>query len=81
QEAGLKDIAVTGNRTTGTLLVKGKPQLVPAEFVREGGAWKVDLTHLLMISDQLLLANAMASKRSDDAVINDLLNRLTTKAT
>lgn len=79
RESGLKDIAVTGDRAEATLLIKGRPQVLPADFVRENGVWKIDLTRVVQISDQLLKLRIGGSGRGEEAVIAEILDNLARK--
>ncbi|EWY41285.1 hypothetical protein N825_27430 [Skermanella stibiiresistens SB22] len=74
-QAGMERISVRGDRASGTLVVNQRPVMVPADFVREDGVWRVDLTRAMDLTDALVRGTAMATKRSEDAVIKDILDR------
>jgi hypothetical protein len=73
--SGLDKVSIRGDRATGILTVNQKPALLPAEFVREGGQWRFDLSRALEFSDALMRGTAMATKRSEDEVVRDILER------
>jgi hypothetical protein len=74
-QAGMEKISVRGDRASGTLVVNQRPVMVPADFVREDGVWRVDLTRAMDLTDALVRGTAMATKRSEDAVVKDILDR------
>ncbi len=80
-QSTLGPVRVKGDRASALLLVNNKPALVPADFVREGGNWRFDLTSVFSFSGQMLKSVAAMSGKTDDAYINDLLDRLPAKAT
>jgi hypothetical protein len=58
------------------LLLKGKPSLVSATFVRDGGQWRIDLGRTVGVADSLLRAFAAIAGRSEDAYVTELVGRL-----
>lgn len=80
RQAGLGKVGVQGNKATAALLVDGQPALVPAAFVREDGVWRIDLGQSLEFADVLVRTTAMLSKRSEDQVIDETLERLSGRA-
>lgn len=74
--AGLARIRVQGGRATGTVLVDEKPQIVPADFVKEQGRWRVDLARTIEMTDALIRTQAALSRKSEDQVVVELLERL-----
>jgi hypothetical protein len=74
-QAGMEKVSVRGDRASGTLVVNQRPVMVPADFVREGGDWRVDLTRAMDLTDAIVRGTAMATKRSEDAVVRDILDR------
>jgi hypothetical protein len=73
--AGLAKVRVDKDRATGTLVVDQKPQIVPANFIREQGRWRVDLSRTLQMTDALIATQAMLSRKSEDQVIVEILER------
>jgi hypothetical protein len=74
-QAGMEKVSVRGDRASGTLVVNQRPVMVPADFVREGGDWRVDLTRAMDLTDAIVRGTAMATKRSEDAVVREILDR------
>lgn len=77
--SGLGPVRVRGDRASALLLVDNRPALVPADFVREGGRWKIDVTNVFTFGSQMLKGFAAMSGKSDEAYIADLLEKLPTK--
>lgn len=77
--AGLGKVSVKGDRASGALLVDGQPALVPAAFVREGGEWRIDLGQPLQIADALIRTTALLSKRTEDQVVDEILEHLSAR--
>lgn len=78
-QSALGPVRVKGDRASALLLVDNKPALVPADFVREGGAWRIDLTSVFNFGGQMLKGFAAMSGKTEEAYINDLLDRLPSK--
>jgi hypothetical protein len=74
-QAGMERVSVRGDRASGTLVVNQRPVMVPADFVREDGDWRVDLTRAMDLTDAIVRGTAMATKRSEDAVVREILDR------
>ncbi|WP_158047016.1 hypothetical protein [Skermanella pratensis] len=74
-QAGMEKVSVRGDRASGTLVVNQRPVMVPADFVRENGEWRVDLTRAMDLTDAIVRGTAMATKRSEDAVVREILDR------
>ena len=74
-QAGMERVSVRGDRASGTLVVNQRPVMVPADFVREGCDWRVDLTRAMDLTDAIVRGTAMATKRSEDAVVREILDR------
>ena len=74
-QAGMEKISVRGDRASGTLVVNQRPVMIPADFVREGGDWRVDITRAMDLTDAIVRGTAMATKRSEDAVVREMLER------
>jgi hypothetical protein len=72
----LGPIRVKGDQATALLMVDNRPSLVQADFVREGGAWRIDLANLFFLGDAMLSSMSVLSGKSEDDYIADLLNRL-----
>jgi hypothetical protein len=77
RQAELTNVSVKGDRATGTVMVNGRPVMVPASFVREGGRWHVDLVPALDMSDALLRMNAAMQNKSEDTVVAEVLQHAT----
>jgi len=77
--SGLGPVRVRGDRASALLMVDNRPALVPADFVREGGAWKIDLTGVFTFGSQMLKGFAAMSGKSDEAYIEDMLQKLPAK--
>ena len=77
--SGLGPVRVRGDRASALLMVDNRPALVPADFVREGGTWKIDLTGVFMFGSQMLKGFAAMSGKSDEAYIQDMLQKLPAK--
>ena len=78
--SSLSRATVVGDRATGRLMVDHKPALVPADFVREGGQWRIDLTMVFTYAGQMLTGMAAMSGKTEAAYIDELLNRLAPRA-
>ncbi|BAI71151.1 hypothetical protein AZL_005130 [Azospirillum sp. B510] len=77
--SGLGPVRVKGDRASGLLMVDNRPALVPADFVREGGAWRIDLASVFTFGSQMLKGFAAMSGKDETAYIADLLDRLPAK--
>lgn len=77
--SALGPVRVKGDRASGLLMVDNRPALVPADFVREGGAWRIDLASVFTFGSQMLKGFAAMSGKDETAYIDDLLNRLPAK--
>lgn len=77
--SGLGPVRVKGDRASALLMVDNRPALVPADFVREGGKWRIDLTNVFTFGSQMLKGFAAMSGKSDEAYIADLLEKLPAK--
>ncbi len=58
------------------LLLKDRPTVVSAAFVREGADWHIDLVRTTRVADQWLRMLGSLAGRSEDAYAADLVNRL-----
>nr|WP_209988180.1 hypothetical protein [Azospirillum picis] len=77
--SSLGPVRVRGDRASGLLMVDNRPALVPADFVREGGAWRIDLAGLFAFGSQMLKGFAAMSGKDETAYITELLDRLPAK--
>ncbi|MDQ2106033.1 hypothetical protein [Azospirillum isscasi] len=77
--SGLGPVRVRGDRASALLMVDNRPALVPADFVREGGKWKIDLSGVFTFGSQMLKGFAAMSGKSEDAYIEDMLQKLPAK--
>ncbi|WP_448202695.1 hypothetical protein [Azospirillum sp. sgz302134] len=77
--SGLGPVRVKGDRASALLLVDNRPALVPADFVREGGKWRIDLTNVFNFGSQMMKGFIAMSGKTEDAYIADLLEKLPVK--
>lgn len=77
--ASLGPVRVRGERASGLLMVDNRPALVPADFVREGGAWRIDLVGVFTFGSQMLKGFAAMSGKDETAYIEELLAKLPAK--
>jgi len=69
----LGDVAVKGERAGGQLFASGLPSGFRADFVREDGAWKLDLGATIDAAGRVVTRAAKAADASEDSVIAGLL--------
>jgi hypothetical protein len=69
----ISDIAARGDQASGQLTASGLPSGVRAGFVRERGAWKLDLPASLDAAGRMVAQTARATGSSEDAVIVNLI--------
>lgn len=74
--AALGPVRVRGDHASALLMVDNRPALVPADFVREGGRWRIDLGNVFTYGSALLTTGAAIAGKSDEAFIADLLAKL-----
>lgn len=74
----LGPVDIAEDRAVATVLVDGRPLLIPADFVRDPEGWRFDVTRLMQLSDGLISASAMAARQSEEGMIEGLLDRLAT---
>lgn len=74
--AELGPVALAGNHATAPVLVDGQPSLARAEFLREGGQWRLDLTRTTSTADTLLRVLIPLSGQPEDAYLGRLLEHL-----
>lgn len=79
RQAALGPIRVRGDRATALLMVNNRPAIVQADFLREPAGWRIDLTNTLMIGNQFLKGFAAMNNKSEDAYIEELLNKIPVK--
>lgn len=77
--SALGPVRVKGDRASGLLMVDNRPALVPADFVREGGSWRIDLASVFTFGSQMLKGFAAMSGKDETAYIGELLDRLPAK--
>ncbi len=75
-ESGLGKLTVEGTRASAPLLLKGRPSLVSAAFVRDGGQWRIDLGRTVAVADEMLRAFAAIGGRSEDTTVRELVGHL-----
>ncbi|ALG69870.1 hypothetical protein VY88_10885 [Azospirillum thiophilum] len=78
--SALGPVRVRGDRASGLLMVDNRPALVPADFVREGGVWRIDITSVFTFGSQMLKGFAAMSGKDESAYIAELLDKLPAKA-
>ena len=69
----LGDLAVQGDRASGQLFASGLPSGFRAGFVREDGAWKLDLPTTIDAAGRVVTRAAKSAEASEDSVIAGLL--------
>lgn len=69
----LGDVAVTGEKAAGQLFASGLPSGFRAGFVREDGAWKLDLPTTIDAAGRVVTRAAKSAEASEDSVIAGLL--------
>jgi len=69
----IRDITARGDRASGQILASGLPSGMRAGFLRERGAWKLDLPASLDAAGRLVTETARATGNSEDAVIANLI--------
>jgi hypothetical protein len=72
----LGPVRVSGDRASAILLVDNRPAMVPADFVREGGGWRIDLTNVFTYGGQMLQGFAAMSGKDEESFITALLEKL-----
>ncbi|PWC33441.1 hypothetical protein [Azospirillum sp. TSO35-2] len=77
--SALGPVRVKGDRASGLLMVDNRPALVPADFVREGGSWRIDIASVFTFGSQMLKGFAAMSGKDETAYIADLLDKLPAK--
>ncbi|WP_084536513.1 hypothetical protein [Azospirillum halopraeferens] len=80
-DSALGPVRVAGDRASALLLVRNKPSPVPADFVRENGAWRIDVTGVLKFGGAMLQGMAAMAGKSEEAFIADLLDQLAARRT
>lgn len=79
-QAALGPVRVKGDRANAVILVDGKPSLVQADFVRESGQWRIDLTQLFNTSSAMLSSFAAIAGKDERQFTDELLEKLAKKA-
>ncbi len=74
--ADLGPVAIAGNRASAPVLIEGKPSLAHAEFVREGGQWRFDLSRTTSTADTLLRVLIQLSGQSEESYLGRLLEHV-----
>ena len=69
----LGDVAVKNDRAGGQLFASGLPSGFRAGFVREGGAWKLDLPTTIDAAGRVVTRAAKSAEANEDSVIAGLL--------
>jgi len=75
-QSALGQVRVRGDRASALLLVNNRPATVPADFVRERGGWRIDLTNVFTFGGQMLRGFAAMSGKGEDEYIADILDRM-----
>ncbi len=76
RDAELGPVALSGTRASAPVLVDGKPSLAHAEFVRESGQWRFDLTRTTATADTLLRVLIPLSGQPEEVYLGRLLDHL-----
>lgn len=76
----LGSVRVKGERANAIVLVDSKPSLVQADFVREGGGWRIDLTQIFNTGSALLSSFAAMAGKDERQFTDDLIDKLAKKA-
>ena len=74
--AELGPLNLSGNRASAPLLIEGQPSLARAEFVREGGQWRIDLGRSTSAADSLLRMLIQLSGKSEEVYLGRLLDHM-----
>ena len=74
--AELGPVALSGARASAPVLIDGQPSLARAEFLRESGQWRLDLTRTTATADTLLRVLIPLSGQSEDSYLGRLLDHL-----
>ena len=74
--AELGPLVLAGSRASAPVLIGGQPSLAHAEFVREGGQWRFDLTRTTATADTLLRVLISLSGQSEEVYLGHLLDHL-----
>lgn len=69
-------LRVGGERASAPLLADGRATLFTADFVRESGAWKLDLSSNVKRGDMILTGMAAMKGVSEDALIDAILTQV-----
>ncbi len=75
REAELGPIKLSGNRASAPILIKGQPSLARAEFEREAGQWRIDLSRSTATADTLLRVLTQLSGQGEEAYLSRILDR------
>ncbi len=75
-QSSLGKLTFNGSRASAPLLLKGRPSLVSAAFVRDGSQWRIDLGRTLAVADELLRAVASLSGRGEEDAIREWVGHL-----
>lgn len=76
RKAGLGPVRVNGDRASAPLLADKQPTLFTADFVRESGAWRLDLRPALKRGDMLLIGMAAMKGGDENALIDAILGQI-----
>ncbi|CAK0753619.1 exported hypothetical protein [Azospirillaceae bacterium] len=74
--AALGEPKLHGMRAMAPVLVNRRPTVVRADFLRETGHWRIDLTRLTTLTDAMISGAAAAGGKSEDDVIAELLAKV-----
>ncbi|HYD32294.1 MAG TPA: hypothetical protein VEB64_15740 [Azospirillaceae bacterium] len=76
RQSRIDAVTVNGDQAEARLLVNGRPQLLPAFFVREGKGWKIDLTNAFDLGDQMIRLAAFSQRQSEEQAVERILEGL-----
>ena len=74
--AELGPLVLAGSRASAPVLIDGQPSLARAEFVREGGQWRFDLTRIATNTDTVLRVLISFSGQSEEVYLGHMLDHL-----
>ena len=66
------EITINGNTASGAILVNGNPNPIDYSFVKEDGAWKVDMASQMKETEELMLGPIKASGMSKDKFLDQI---------
>lgn len=74
--AGLGPVKINGDHAAAALLSDRRPTMFTVDFVREAGAWKLDLRPMVKRGDMFLTGMAALKGVPEDALIDAILGQM-----